>query len=83
MVEQCAGLKAEPAKIIMGGPMMGAAQLALDLPAIRGTSGVLIFRKGDMPLSSKAPVSVAAAASGLPGAHHADHHRRLRPPRSD
>jgi electron transport complex protein RnfC len=55
MVEFCGGLKAEPAKIIMGGPMMGAAQLGLDIPATRGTSGVLLFCEGDIPLSPEGP----------------------------
>ncbi|PLX86953.1 MAG: electron transport complex subunit RsxC [Desulfuromonas sp.] len=49
MVEQCGGLNGEPAKIIMGGPMMGQTQLSLDIPAIRGTSGLLIFRREDLP----------------------------------
>ena len=43
MVEFCGGLNCEPGKIIMGGPMMGQTQISLDVPAIRGTSGVLIF----------------------------------------
>ena len=30
-------------KIIMGGPMMGAAQYSLDTPVIKGTSGLLCF----------------------------------------
>jgi len=49
MVEQCGGLNGDPAKIIMGGPMMGQTQLSLDIPAIRGTSGLLIFRREDLP----------------------------------
>ncbi len=43
MVEFCGGLNCEPGKIIMGGPMMGQTQISLDAPAVRGTSGVLIF----------------------------------------
>jgi electron transport complex protein RnfC len=30
-------------KVIMGGPMMGLAQPSLDLPVIKGTSGLLVF----------------------------------------
>jgi len=55
MVEQCEGLNGEPAKIIMGGPMMGQTQLSLDIPAIRGTSGLLIFRKEDLPKQEAGP----------------------------
>jgi len=43
LVEFCGGLNCEPGKIIMGGPMMGQTQISLDAPAVRGTSGVLIF----------------------------------------
>jgi len=45
MVAFCGGTKTDPSKIIMGGPMMGSAQLSLDVPATRGTSGVLLFDK--------------------------------------
>ncbi len=43
LVAVCGGTRVEPAKIIMGGPMMGMAQLSLDVPATRGTSGLLLF----------------------------------------
>lgn len=55
LVEQCGGLNGEPAKIIMGGPMMGQTQLSLEPPAIRGTSGLLIFRKQDLPRYEAGP----------------------------
>lgn len=32
-----------PVKVIMGGPMMGIAQYTLDVPVIKGTSGILII----------------------------------------
>ncbi len=55
LVEQCGGLNGEPGKIIMGGPMMGQTQLSLDIPAIRGTSGLLILRKGDFSTKPAGP----------------------------
>jgi len=55
MVDFCGGLQGDPAKIIMGGPMMGATQLSLDIPATRGTSGVLLFREGDLALVPEGP----------------------------
>jgi len=55
LVEQCGGLNGEPAKIIMGGPMMGQTQLSLAVPAIRGTSGVLIFREQDLKIRPESP----------------------------
>jgi len=45
LVDACGGTKTEPHKIIMGGPMMGIAGVSLDIPVVKGTSGLLIFSK--------------------------------------
>lgn len=55
LLDQCGGLTGDPAKIIMGGPMMGQTQLSLEVPAIRGTSGLLIFREEDLSLKNAGP----------------------------
>ncbi len=55
LVERCGGLTGDPAKIIMGGPMMGTAQLSLDVPITRGASGILLFTEGDIPLVKEGP----------------------------
>ncbi len=55
LVDTCGGLKGYPAKIIMGGPMMGSAQLSLEVPVVRGTSGVLVFGEGDIDLRPPGP----------------------------
>jgi len=55
MVEFCGGLKEEPAKIIMGGPMMGQTQLSLEVPAIRGTSGVLLLSEAQIDARPEGP----------------------------
>jgi len=55
LTEQCGGLAKEPAKIIMGGPMMGQTQLSLEVPVVRGTSGLLLFAEGDVPLRPEGP----------------------------
>lgn len=55
LLDQCGGLDGKPAKIIMGGPMMGQTQLSLEVPAIRGTSGLLIFREEDLPRKNSGP----------------------------
>ncbi len=39
------GLKEEPAKIIMGGPMMGIAQYTDQVPVIKSSNGVLLLTK--------------------------------------
>lgn len=43
LFEATGGFKVEPKKIIMGGPMMGIPQDRLDVPVIKGVSGVLAF----------------------------------------
>jgi electron transport complex protein RnfC len=55
LIEFCGGLTQEPAKIIMGGPMMGQTQLSLDVPATRGTSGVLLLGEADVDSRPEGP----------------------------
>lgn len=43
LTDACGGFKEEPHKIIMGGPMMGIAGIGLDIPVVKGTSGLLLF----------------------------------------
>ncbi len=43
ITEACGGFSKEPQKIIMGGPMMGIAGINLDIPVVKGTSGLLLF----------------------------------------
>lgn len=50
IIEQCGGFKGTPGKVLMGGPMMGLAQSALDVPAIKGTSGILVLEKSDVKI---------------------------------
>jgi len=45
LVEAAGGFKEEPMKVISGGPMMGIAMYSLDVPATKGTSGVLCLTK--------------------------------------
>jgi len=43
IIEHCGGFKGEAGKVIMGGPMTGWAQTRLDIPIVKGTSGILLF----------------------------------------
>jgi electron transport complex protein RnfC len=43
-----AGLKSEPARIVMGGPMMGAALPHAKVPIVKGTSGILAFNEDEI-----------------------------------
>ena len=46
VLELAGGVKVDPAKIIVGGPMMGIAVASLDIPVIKGTSGI-VLQNGD------------------------------------
>lgn len=50
VIEQCGGFVGTPGKVIMGGPMTGFAQKDLSAPVVKGTSGVLVFTKGDVDI---------------------------------
>ncbi len=54
-VELCGGFAAPPAKLIMGGPMMGMAQCRLDVPVIKGTSGILALSADDVNAGEEKP----------------------------
>lgn len=43
LIEAAGGLVTTPSKIICGGPMMGTALFSLDVPVVKGTSGILLF----------------------------------------
>jgi len=43
LTDEAGGFIKEPHKIIMGGPMMGIAGVSLDIPVVKGTSGLLVF----------------------------------------
>lgn len=47
IVEQCGGLTEDAYKIIMGGPMMGAPQLSLEVPVVKATSCILVLTKAE------------------------------------
>lgn len=49
-IGQCGGLSPDAAIIIMGGPMMGAAQWTLDVPVVKGTTGIIALSEKDVSL---------------------------------
>ena len=51
----CGGFKEPPAKIIMGGPMMGFAQSNLNISIIKGVSGILALNKKDINNGTQSP----------------------------
>lgn len=50
IIDQCGGLTGKVGKIIAGGPMMGITQFSLDIPAIKGTSGILVLSEEEARL---------------------------------
>ena len=43
IIEQSGGTDKEPKKVLMGGPMMGMAVPNIDVPVIKGTSGIIVM----------------------------------------
>ena len=43
LVAACGGLTEDAREIIFGGPMMGSAQASLDIPVLKGTTGVVVL----------------------------------------
>ena len=41
LIDLCGGFKEQPVKILSGGPMMGISMRSLDVPVVKGTSGIL------------------------------------------
>jgi electron transport complex protein RnfC len=46
VIEHCGGLLPGAREVIFGGPMMGMAQKSLDVPVLKGTSGILCPDRG-------------------------------------
>lgn len=50
VIDECGGFDGTPGKVIAGGPMMGIAQYSVDVPVIKGTSGILILTEEEAKL---------------------------------
>ncbi|SHJ90154.1 electron transport complex protein RnfC [Geosporobacter subterraneus DSM 17957] len=55
LIDQCGGYSGTPGKLIMGGPMMGLAQYTDEIPAIKGTSGILVLTPDEARLPEPKP----------------------------
>ena len=49
LVEACGGLSPATVRLVMGGPMMGLPLSSLDVPVIKGTSGLLALTRDEVP----------------------------------
>jgi len=51
----CGGITADAAEVLFGGPMMGQAQRDLDVPLLKGTTGVVVLTHDDVRDMSQSP----------------------------
>lgn len=49
IVRFCGGIKGDAGKVISGGPMMGVAQYSLDTSVTKGTSGIVLLTRNEIP----------------------------------
>ncbi len=66
----CGGLKADAARIVVGGPMMGHTINNVNTPIMKGTSGILFLHEDEIPEQKSSPCvscgrCVAACPMGL------------------
>lgn len=70
IVEECGGFRDRCAAVVIGGPMCGMAVPSLDVPVVKGTSGVLFLTEGEIAKGEYGPCircgkCVAACPMGL------------------
>lgn len=68
LVEAAGGFKANPEKIIAGGPMMGKAIYSLDMPATKGSSAILCMSHDEVSEYEESPcIRCGKCVSVCPG----------------
>ncbi|MFZ0255448.1 MAG: electron transport complex subunit RsxC [Gammaproteobacteria bacterium] len=55
VLDFCGGLKPPTRAVVMGGPMMGLPLPSLDVPVVKGTSGILAFTAESLPARREFP----------------------------
>ena len=50
LIEAAGGFTEEPARVLAGGPMMGISMRSIDVPIVKGTSGILALTAKSSPL---------------------------------
>lgn len=53
VIEAAGGFKDNSAKVIMGGPLMGIAQTDMDVPVVKGTSGILVLTEEETDIKEE------------------------------
>lgn len=54
-IELAGGVSEQPAKLLLGGPMMGIAQSSLDVTIMKNTSGILLIAADEVSLYTSEP----------------------------
>jgi len=55
LLEMCGGVTDDAREIVFGGPMMGASQATLDVPILKGTTGVVVLTERDTRVGATYP----------------------------
>jgi electron transport complex protein RnfC len=55
IVDECGGFRQPPAKIVMGGPMCGISVHTMDVPVVKGSSGVLFLTEEEVSFRDYSP----------------------------
>ena len=55
VIAYCGGLTSDIRQVLLGGPMMGSPQFDLDVPVMKGTSGILCLTKAQAPSRREYP----------------------------
>lgn len=55
LFQACGGFRTDPARLILGGPMMGSQMPGMTVPVVKGTSGVLALTESEIGLTVPAP----------------------------
>jgi electron transport complex protein RnfC len=53
VLDHCGGLHPDTREVVMGGPMMGSPLASLDVPVLKGTSGILAFTEAEARLPTE------------------------------
>ncbi|MEW6040364.1 MAG: RnfABCDGE type electron transport complex subunit C, partial [Elusimicrobiota bacterium] len=55
LIEECGGLLEGAARVIAGGPMMGISQHTLEVPVVKGCTGILVLKEDEIDMSVPGP----------------------------
>jgi len=53
LIDYCGGLKQEPERLLMGGPLMGLVIPSLDVPIIKGSNGIVALTKDELKMNQQ------------------------------